>query len=356
MRWLLLLLVLCCISGASAIQISEVMYDPVNESEEWLELYNDGATSVNLSGWTVLDPTKHTLSLVNGDWILAPGAYSIIAESAATFAANYSYTGMLLEASSLGLNNDGDWIALNDSSGNIVENATYSDIADEGNTIQLVDGVFCEGIPTPGSTNDCADDEEPLPEEEQYDLKLEVKIQNATQGTDAKNLFKLTNLDYKTNQPYMNVTVEFTVKLNSNLEFEDSFTVEFKQSKSIGTGEWTPESFGTYELCGEITDAPFKDPGESNNDACEDIIVYENETILEEVQENNNITADENRTLGISLRNSTANASAKGDYVTGAYTWRSGSTSIGVAFWLFTAVLLIFVVLLLLMLLRKQNP
>jgi hypothetical protein len=154
----------------------------------------------------------------------------------------------------------------------------------------------------------------------------------------------------------MNVTVEFTVKLNNSLEYENSFTVEFKQSKSTGTGTWTPQSFGTYELCGEIIDSPFKDPDESNNDDCADVIVYENETISEEIQENDNITADENRTLGISPRNSTANASAEGDYVTGAYAWRSGSTSIGVAFWLFTAVLLIFVILLLLMLLRKQNP
>jgi hypothetical protein len=351
MRWLLLLLVLCCISSASAVVINEIMPNPTDncyDCTEWIELY--AAESTNLTGW-ILDAggENNTLSTTIDDYV-------VFTKNKTAFLELWPISADKVVEISASLRNSNDNVSLYDGNSLVDEHGWLSDPGNKS-LARVPNGAgdftVC-GIPTPGSLNDCTADGEEETEEEQYDLKLEVKIQNATQNTNAKNLFKLTNLDYKTNQPYMNVTVEFTVKLNNNLEYEDSFTVEFKQSKSTGTGEWTPQSFGTYELCGKITESSFKDPDEDNNDVCEDIIVYENKTIVEEVQENNNITADENRTLGISLRNSTANASAEGDYVTGAYTWRSGSTSIGVAFWLFTAVLLIFVIVLLLTLLRRR--
>jgi hypothetical protein len=208
-----------------------------------------------------------------------------------------------------------------------------------------------ECIPTPSLANACADEEEPPPEEEQYDLELEVKIQNATEGVKAKNLFRLTNLDYKTNQPYMNVTVEFTVKLNDDAEYEDEFTVQFKQTKSTGTGNWTPQSFGEYRLCGKITDAPFEDPDEDNNDACGDITVYENKTAFEDVQENITNTTEGN----VSITEKQNAAKNGGDYATGAYAWKSKTTP-STAVLLFVFVLLILVVSLLLTLINFKKP
>ncbi len=363
MRRLLLLLPLLLLNSAAAIQISEIMCNPSGSDtgHEWIELYNNESAAVNMTGWKFFEGgTNHGITIVNGSGILDAGTYAIIADNPSLFLGDYPlFSGMLFD-SSFSLSNTGEYLALKDSNSTIVENISYVDAAAEGKTLQMVSGNFCEGTPTPGLANSCADDEEPPPsEEEQYDLKLEVKIQNATQNMEAKNLFKLTNLDYETNQDYMNVTVEFTIKLNNEAEYEDSFTAEFKQSKSIGTGEWTPQSFGEYTICGKITDAPFADPDESNNGACEDITVYENqdnETISEDVQENNNLAAEENQTKEISLRNSTASAFTKDNCAAGAYVW-TAKTKPSTAVLLFVGVLLVLTISLLFSLanLKRHN-
>jgi hypothetical protein len=50
---LALLLVGICLRGDAAIMLSEIMYDPQNSdtNREWVELFNSGTTSVDLSGW-----------------------------------------------------------------------------------------------------------------------------------------------------------------------------------------------------------------------------------------------------------------------------------------------------------------
>lgn len=347
MRRLLLLLVLCCISSASAIQISEIMYNPSGSDtgHEWIEVYNNESSAINLTGWKFVESgTNHGLNLVNGGEILDIGTYAIIADNSNMFLQDYpTFTGTLFD-SSFSLSNTGEYLALKDSNSTVVENITYADIAEEGKTLQLVDEDFCEGDPTPGAANKCTDNEEPTPpQEEQYDLKLEVKIQNATEDTKAKNLFKLTNLDYGTNQSYMNVTVEFNVKLNGKQEYADTFTVQFKQSKSTGTGTWTPESFGTYEICGEIIDAPFEDPDESNNDNCADIEVFESQ----ENETTSTVEATENASLALENQTQRDISQASEKQSTGAYIWTSKTTP-NASVLLFVGVLLILTVSLLL--------
>jgi len=358
MRLLLLFLVLCCISSASAIQISEIMYNPGQCDDydcEWVELYNDENLTINLSGWTIANKSFDNVNISVGEYLII--ARELIDgtdadnESFEAFWGNNDRVWNSLDGNytavdgNFSLINGNNIIYLNDSGGVPIANATYDTSAANGdnNTWQLVNENWCGGSPTPGLANACADEEEPPPEEDQYDLELEVKIQNATQNVKAKNLFRLTNLDYKTNQPYMNVTVEFIVKLNDDVEYEDEFTVQFKQTKSTGTGNWTPQSFGEYRLCGKITDAPFEDNDEGNNDACEDITVYENKTAFEDVQENITNTTEGNVSI-----TEKQNAAKNGrDYTIGNYTWATKTTP-STAVLLFVFVLLILVVSLLL--------
>ena len=67
--------------------ISEIMYHPSSElvTEEYIEIYNGEAATVNLGGWTLAGGVDMTLPAV----ALAPGQRLVIAANAAGFAAKY---------------------------------------------------------------------------------------------------------------------------------------------------------------------------------------------------------------------------------------------------------------------------
>ena len=79
----LLVSVLFLSSAASALMITEIMYDlPGSDSgNEWIEVYNNESVSVNLSGWKFYEAgVNHGLSLLNGTFVLDDGDYAIIVD------------------------------------------------------------------------------------------------------------------------------------------------------------------------------------------------------------------------------------------------------------------------------------
>jgi beta-lactamase superfamily II metal-dependent hydrolase len=95
---------------------SEVFYDaPGSDSEkEWIELYNNSETAVNISGWTIVDSngTGKTYIIPAGNSI-APGKYFTIARNKSGFTRLYGY-GANLYALFPSLNNKGDSLVLKD--------------------------------------------------------------------------------------------------------------------------------------------------------------------------------------------------------------------------------------------------
>jgi len=65
----------------NSIQISEVMYDPLPNESEWVEIYNSSNSPVNLNNWSVSDqlpsPTKSVIT--SKDKFLNPGEYAVVA-------------------------------------------------------------------------------------------------------------------------------------------------------------------------------------------------------------------------------------------------------------------------------------
>jgi len=82
--------------------INEIMYNPQgsDESREWVEIYN-GGDAVNLEGWKLnTGGTNHSLSLIQGSFILPAASYAIIANSTSTEAiVDPSYRGNFYRAS-----------------------------------------------------------------------------------------------------------------------------------------------------------------------------------------------------------------------------------------------------------------
>lgn len=107
--------------------ITEIMYNPPNpgtDTLEYVELYNNSNTTVDLSGWTfskgvtLTFPTGTTLAAKN--YIVACFSTSYL-EARFQGVAAVQYAG--------GLNNSGEAIELKDAQGNIIDEVTYSNLA-----------------------------------------------------------------------------------------------------------------------------------------------------------------------------------------------------------------------------------
>jgi hypothetical protein len=135
-----LFLVILSSSAFAEVMISEIMYDPygTETKKEWIELYNAGSETLNITGWKIKDgTTARTLNLYSGSFILDPDSFVILARNGENFSNEYtSYVGTVLE-SSFSLTNSGKELYLLNQLNEIVDNVNYTDLSDEGYSIEL---------------------------------------------------------------------------------------------------------------------------------------------------------------------------------------------------------------------------
>jgi hypothetical protein len=121
--WIIAVLVMVACNMATALQVTEVMYNPngTDTGREWVEIYADIA--FNTTGLIFSDNQgNHNLNRVQGDEIL--NGYAIIASDAPTFIAEYAYSGTVFQAS-YSLTNIGETLGLK--KGNLTyDNITYT--------------------------------------------------------------------------------------------------------------------------------------------------------------------------------------------------------------------------------------
>ena len=122
-------------SLTSDVVINEVMYHfPPNSStpttpvtdnpEEWIELYNKGAATVSLAGWTLDDAVSFTFP---PGAVLDAGDYMVIAKDAAALTAKWpERSARIIGNFSGSLSNSGERIALKDANGNPADETRYS--------------------------------------------------------------------------------------------------------------------------------------------------------------------------------------------------------------------------------------
>lgn len=145
------------------VTISEIMYDPdgSDTNREWVEIYNDGGSSVDMTGWKFVEAdTNHGLTGYSGGMTLGAGERGIIALDAATFAGEYSVSGPVFDASFSLINTGGETLSLKDSGGNVVFTVSYDPTLganDDGNSLQKYNGSWVGADPTPGNANSDAD-------------------------------------------------------------------------------------------------------------------------------------------------------------------------------------------------------
>lgn len=121
-------------TGASAeIVINEIMYNtPGSPDIEWIELYNTGPASVDLTGWTLVDDDEsHPHCTLVGT--LDMGAFLVVAADPAVFSAQYpgvtnvNINGFDPGGAGFGLGNGGDDVQLFNALSLLQDNVPYDD-------------------------------------------------------------------------------------------------------------------------------------------------------------------------------------------------------------------------------------
>ncbi|HME87353.1 MAG TPA: lamin tail domain-containing protein [Candidatus Nanoarchaeia archaeon] len=158
---MVLFILLFLLPSVSALSITELSYDPLGADTdlEWVEIYNDANTSITLQGVKFFeDGVNHNIVAVQGDLILDPFEYAVIAEDPLAFLAEFSYGGTLLD-STFSLSNTGETIVLKNTTV-IFDNLTYTYIqggSENGFSLGLHNGDWKETLPTLGKANTVSD-------------------------------------------------------------------------------------------------------------------------------------------------------------------------------------------------------
>ncbi|MGH1435436.1 MAG: lamin tail domain-containing protein [Lewinella sp.] len=141
MRTFTFFLLACCLSVMALnaqtpdLVISEIMYNPPESGQdtyEYLEIYNNSADAVDLSGYSLTGVTYTFTSATN----LGAGEYILLAGDSIAFEAGFGLTALQWTGGSL--SNGGELLKLFDATGAIVDSVDYDDsfpwatAADEG--------------------------------------------------------------------------------------------------------------------------------------------------------------------------------------------------------------------------------
>lgn len=156
---ILIILIFSAKIAFASIEITEIMYDAsgTDTNREWIEVYNSGSSSINLSEWYFFsNNTKHSLT-PDGSSNLEAGSYAVIVQNVPSFRADWpDYSGLIFDSSWSGLNNEGDSISMKDPDLNVISPVSYtSDMGakGDGNSLQKLNSEFKGSVPTPGAVN-----------------------------------------------------------------------------------------------------------------------------------------------------------------------------------------------------------
>ncbi|MCU4175636.1 CotH kinase family protein [Carboxylicivirga sp. N1Y90] len=121
-----------------SIVINEVFYKSSETIKpgDWIELCNEGKTSVNLKDWVFSDTQEDSAFVIPHDILLAPKAYFVVCKDKVKFKTTYPMVNNVVGDFEFGLSSSGDYLRLYNSDGDLVDAVDYypnGDWPDEAN-------------------------------------------------------------------------------------------------------------------------------------------------------------------------------------------------------------------------------
>ncbi|MCB0751838.1 MAG: lamin tail domain-containing protein, partial [Ignavibacteriae bacterium] len=144
------------------IVINEIMYSPINDEPEWIELYNNSGKNISLNNCKISD-ANDTAVITNPELKILPNRFVVFADDSTFFTTYQEITNAVI-LNLQTLNNTEDKILLLDSLDRIIDSVLYlsSFGGKDGKSLERVDPNF-ESVnfnswiesqyPTPGKTN-----------------------------------------------------------------------------------------------------------------------------------------------------------------------------------------------------------
>lgn len=111
----------------SSVVINEILYRPRVGESEWLELFNAGEQSYNLTGWKIAD-ARDTVEIAPTPVVIASGGYVVLSgDSSVIWYYGLDPQNCVVIKSLPTLNNDTDDLKLFSPAGRLIDRVTYSD-------------------------------------------------------------------------------------------------------------------------------------------------------------------------------------------------------------------------------------
>ena len=118
-------------SPDDGIVVTEIMYHPYNADhpmiedigEEYIELYNDSFSAVNLENWQITDGVDFVFPSVS----IGPGEYLVVASEVSTFNSKYPDIQNVIGGWNGRLSNSGEDLELSNAAGRLIDKVPYSD-------------------------------------------------------------------------------------------------------------------------------------------------------------------------------------------------------------------------------------
>lgn len=142
--------------------LNEIMYDlktGADDGREWVEILNNGASEITIatSSWKFFEGgSNHELSLYQGEALISPGGFAVIADNPQKFLADWPGFGGIIFDSSFSLSNSGESVALKSNTMTVVDQFSYAagmGGAGDGKSLQKIAGAWSGSAPTPGAAN-----------------------------------------------------------------------------------------------------------------------------------------------------------------------------------------------------------
>jgi hypothetical protein len=94
--------------------INEIYYNdpPGFDADDWIELYNHGAVTIDLSGWILQDADTSHRFIIPAGTLIYPNDYQVICRNSVKYRASYPDSPPFTGDFSFGLGSSGDCIKL----------------------------------------------------------------------------------------------------------------------------------------------------------------------------------------------------------------------------------------------------
>lgn len=272
MKKLLLLLLIIPVANAE-ILISEIMYNPIESDtyNEYLELYNSGNESINLSDYTICSynlekgyVSRNGSLIKNETFILNSNSYALVTDGGSGSEVysnfNVSNSSLLLHISSSSicgsLSNSGDTIFLNNNS--IIYSPDQGANGD-GNSLQLINNSWFALNSTPGSENifileeNNSQEQNEINVSEECSMHLEIFTPDIFESKESDKYY----LHLYCNQEDQEAEVEYSIEDLFGNEIRDERETIIESNENKSRSFTPPKLYGSeaYIITAEIIDS-----------------------------------------------------------------------------------------------------